>query len=126
MAGLGRKVFTVGEILTAANVNGYLMDQAVMVFDSAAARSSAIPTPSEGMVTYRKDGKIVEQYNSSAWAPVGVDSFTTTGTAGNLLQSNGTAGVIWLANGAAGQVLTASGSGVVYEDRINPLLLIGA
>lgn len=126
MAGLGRKVFTVGEILTAANVNGYLMDQAVMVFDDATARSSAIPTPTEGMVTYRKDGKIVEQYNSSTWAPVGVDSFTTTGTAGNLLQSNGTAGVIWIPNASAGQILTATGTGVVYEDRINPLLLIGA
>jgi hypothetical protein len=127
MAGLGRKVFTVGEILTAANVNGYLMDQAVMVFDDATARSSALGTAvSEGMVSYRKDGDIVEQYNGSSWGPVGVDSFTTTGTAGNLLQSNGTAGVVWLANGANGQVLTVNGSTVGYEDRINPLLLIGA
>jgi len=33
MAGLGRKVFAAGEVLTAANVQGYLQDQAVMVFD---------------------------------------------------------------------------------------------
>jgi len=44
MAGLGRKVFTAGEVLTAANVNGYLMDQTVMVFAGTAARSSALGT----------------------------------------------------------------------------------
>jgi hypothetical protein len=38
MAGLGRRVFSAGEVLTAANVNGYLMDQSVMVFDDDAAR----------------------------------------------------------------------------------------
>jgi hypothetical protein len=35
MAGLGRKVFAAGEVLTAANVGGYLMDQTVMVFDAS-------------------------------------------------------------------------------------------
>lgn len=74
MAGLGRKVFTVGEILTAANVNGYLMDQSVMVFANAAARSSAIPTPSEGMVSYRIDGKITEQYTGTSWEQIGLDT----------------------------------------------------
>lgn len=70
MAGLGRKVFTVGEILTAANVNGYLMDQAVMVFDNASARSSAIPTPSEGMVSYLKSDDSVTKYNGSSWVEI--------------------------------------------------------
>jgi hypothetical protein len=50
-----RKVFVAGEILTAADVNTNLMDQAVMVFDDSAARGSAIPSPIEGMVTYLKD-----------------------------------------------------------------------
>ena len=45
MAGLGYKVFAAGEVLTAANVNGYLMEQTVMVFDDSAARTSAIGTP---------------------------------------------------------------------------------
>jgi hypothetical protein len=72
MAGLGRKVFTVSEVLTAANVNGYLMDQTVMVFASAAARSSAIGTAvSEGMVSYLMDTNSLEAYDGSAWSGVG-------------------------------------------------------
>ena len=70
MAGLGYKVFTAGEVLTAANVNGYLMDQTVMVFDNTSARSSAIPTPSEGMVSYLKSDDSVTKYNGSAWVEI--------------------------------------------------------
>ena len=38
-AGLGFKTFTTGEVLTAADVNGYLM-QGVLVFASTAARDA--------------------------------------------------------------------------------------
>lgn len=78
MAGLGRKVWSAGEVLTAADVNGYLMDQTVMVFDDASARSSAIGTPTEGMMSYRKDSDIVEFWSGSAWNPVGLDPITLT------------------------------------------------
>ena len=71
MAGLGKKTFTAGEVLTASDVNGYLMEQSVMVFGGTAARSSAIPTPSEGMTTYRTDTKQLEYYNGTAWTAVG-------------------------------------------------------
>lgn len=62
-----RKVFVAGEILTAADVNSQLMDQMVMVFDDSTARGSAIPTPSEGMVTYLKDTNLIELYDGSVW-----------------------------------------------------------
>jgi hypothetical protein len=64
-----RQVFTAGEILTAANMND-LSDQSVMVFDDSAARGSAIPTPSEGMVTYLSDVNQVQAYTGSAFTPV--------------------------------------------------------
>ena len=64
-----RKVFVAGEILTAADVNTNLMDQAVMVFDDSTARGSAIPSPSEGMVTYLKDTDALEKY-TTAWEAV--------------------------------------------------------
>jgi hypothetical protein len=67
MAGLGKKTFVAGEVLLAQDVNGYLMDQMVMVFNGTAARSSAIPTPSEGMITYRTDDDVVEFYNGTSW-----------------------------------------------------------
>jgi hypothetical protein len=62
-----RKVFVAGEILTAADVNTFLGDQAVMVFDDAAARTTAIPSPIEGMVTYLKDLDRLEQFDGSAF-----------------------------------------------------------
>jgi hypothetical protein len=56
MAGLGRKVFAPGEVLTATNVQNYLMDQAVQVYASEAARGSAIGSATtEGMVSWLSD-----------------------------------------------------------------------
>lgn len=66
----GRKTFVGGDILLASELNGFLMDQSVMVFDDAAARGSAIPSPSEGMVTYLKDTNLVEAYTGAAFEPV--------------------------------------------------------
>lgn len=74
MAGAGFKTFTAGAVLTATEVNTYLMQQSVMVFASSAARSSAITAPSEGMISYRSDANIVEYYNGSAWQPVASES----------------------------------------------------
>ena len=72
MAGLGRKVWTAGEVLAAADVNGYLADQVVMVFDDEASRGSAIGTAivSEGMVTYLKDIDQVQVYDGSEWSQI--------------------------------------------------------
>lgn len=68
MAGLGRRTFAAGEVLTAGNVMGYLQDQAVMTFAGTAARGSAIGTAvAEGMVSYLKDTNAVQAYDGSAW-----------------------------------------------------------
>jgi hypothetical protein len=67
MAGAGKKTFTAGEVLTASDVNTYLMEQSVMVFGGTAARSSAIPTPSEGMTSYRTDTQQIESYDGAEW-----------------------------------------------------------
>jgi hypothetical protein len=71
MAGAGWRQFTVGQLLTSAQVQTFLQDQAVQVFASAAARTSALGTAvSEGMVSYRTDGKALELYANSVWSPV--------------------------------------------------------
>ena len=67
MPGLGRKVFTAGDVLTASDMQNYVMDQTVMNFAGTAARSSAIATPTEGMVSYRQDAKGLEYYNGTAF-----------------------------------------------------------
>ncbi len=84
MAGLGYKVFSAGEVLTAANVNGYLMEQSVMVFAGTAARGSALGTAvSEGMVTYLTDSNSITVYDGSSWKSVYpiAASVSTVGTA---------------------------------------------
>jgi hypothetical protein len=67
MAGKGKKTFVAGEILIAQDVNEYLMDQTVMNFASSAARSSAIPTPTQGMISYQTNTDAIEAYNGSNW-----------------------------------------------------------
>jgi hypothetical protein len=41
------------------------MNQMVMTFAGTAARGSAIPTPTEGMLTYLADTNTFEYYNGS-------------------------------------------------------------
>jgi hypothetical protein len=86
MSGLGRKVFNSGDILLASEVQGYLQDQAVMVFADSTARGSAIPSPSEGMLTYNLDTGSLELYDGSSFIGVGgsmskrIARFTASGT----------------------------------------------
>jgi hypothetical protein len=70
--GSGYKAFTAGEVLTASDVNNYLMEQSVMTFGGSAARSSAIGTANfeEGMVSYLTDTDKVEAYNGTNWVSV--------------------------------------------------------
>jgi len=65
-AGLGFKDFVTGEVLTAADVDGYLM-QGVWVFASAAARDAAVTSPQEGNFAFLKDTNTTTYYTGSAW-----------------------------------------------------------
>jgi hypothetical protein len=67
------KVFANGFALNASELNTYLMNQSVMVFANASARTSAL-TPTEGMVTYLEDTNALEFYNGTAWQTVGQDT----------------------------------------------------
>ena len=69
-AGQGFKTFVTGDVLTAADTNGYLM-QGTWVFADAAARTAAVTSPQEGNMSYLKDTNSVEYYSGSAWVAVG-------------------------------------------------------
>jgi hypothetical protein len=64
-----RKTFVAGTLATASDVNTYLMDQSVMVFTNATARNTAIPTPTEGMITYQTASDHYTIYNGTEWIP---------------------------------------------------------
>jgi hypothetical protein len=69
-AGLGFKDFTTGEVLTANDVDGYLM-QGVWVFADATARNAAVTSPQEGNFCYLKDTNATQFYTGSAWQSIG-------------------------------------------------------
>lgn len=100
-AGLGYKEFTTGEVLTAAAANGYLASQVVMVFADAAARTTAITSPQEGMLSYLKDTNAVEAYDGSAWISVGSTGDITGVTAGTGISGGGTSGTVTVTNSMA-------------------------
>ena len=92
MAGLGFKTFVSGEVLTAADTNGYLM-QGVLVFANASSRTAAITVPTEGMFSYLKDTNSTEYYDGSAWVS-GVEGDISAVTAGTGITGGGTSGAV--------------------------------
>ena len=122
MAGVGYKTWSAGDVLAAAEVNTYLMDQSVMVFDDSAARASAIAAPTEGMLSYLKDTNAVEYYDGSAWTGVSNPGDITAVTAGTALTGGGSSGdvtldvnLVALATAVVGTALTAD-SGTLNVD----------
>ncbi len=61
------KVFSNGSVLNASDLNDYLMKQSVMVFSNSTARSSALTSPTEGMMTYLEDTNRFQYYNGTSW-----------------------------------------------------------
>ena len=114
-AGLGFKDFTTGEVLTAADVDGYLM-QGVLVFADAAARDAAITSPQEGQCCYLKDTDAVQTYSGTAW--VGFDDSNAIQNAivdakGDIVAASGNDTPARLAVGSNGDTLVADSAATV-------------
>jgi hypothetical protein len=115
--------FTPGQVLTAAQVDDYLMRQAIMRFADSAARTTALSgVLIEGMMSYLKDTNTVEVYDGTAWVGVGgvsnanfTDTETGTFTEGGIdykyliFTSSGT--VTFDTDGLADFLVVAGGGG---------------
>ena len=116
------KLFASGDVLTASDVNSYIMKQTVMVFASAAARTTALSgVLTEGMTSYRLDAHVFEIYNGSAW----IASETNLTTKGDLVAYD--TAPTRLPVGSDGQTLVANSSattGLQWQTPVqqNPIL----
>ena len=114
-AGLGFKDFVTGEVLTAADVDGYLM-QGVWVFASAAARDAAVTSPQEGNFAYLKDTNVTTYYTGSAWANLDTTGMTNPmTTTGDIIYSSPGSTPVRLGIGTANQVLTVNSGATAPE-----------
>jgi hypothetical protein len=107
MAGLGRRTFAPGEVLTASNVMNYLQDQVVQNYAGTAARGSAIGSAvSQGMVSYLDDSNSLEVYKTTGtavagWEPVNMAQSPNVVINGGFdIWQRGTATVSGIANAA--------------------------
>jgi len=115
-AGQGFKTFTTGEVLTAGDVNGYLM-QGINVFATTTARNAAITAPAEGQFAFTKDTNSLWYYDGAAWVASGATGDIEGVTAGVGISGGGTSGTVTITNDmattitAAGDIVIGTGSG---------------
>ena len=114
-AGLGFKDFQTGEVLTAADVDGYLM-QGIWVFADSAARDAAVTSPQEGNFAFLKDTNTTTYYTGSVWTNLDttgmVNPMTTTG---DTIYSSSGSTPARLGIGTAGQVLQVNSGATAPE-----------
>ncbi len=107
------------------------MQQTVMVFASAAARTTALSgVLAEGMISYLQDTDVTEVYNGTTWVGLAADQtpLTTKGDLFTYTTADARLGV-----GTNGQVLTAdsttatglkwaapASSGITWTQRLTP------
>jgi hypothetical protein len=114
-AGLGFKDFQTGEVLTAADVDGYLM-QGIWVFANATARDAAVTSPQEGNFAYLKDTNVTTYYTGSAWANLDTTGMTNPmTTTGDTIYSSSGSTPARLGIGTAGQVLQVNSGATAPE-----------
>ena len=114
----GFKVFSTGEVLTAADVNDYLMEQSIGIFANSTARDAQITSPIEGQFCYLADSNVLQLYNGSSWAGYIDEGDISSVVAGTNISGGGTSGAVTLnlAIDAAVAFADQTASAIVLKD----------
>jgi hypothetical protein len=114
-AGQGFKTFATGDVLSASDVNGYLM-QGVLVFADSAERDAEITSPEEGQFAYLKDTNVTTYYTGSVWANLDTTGMTNPmTTTGDVIYSSSGSTPARLGIGTANQVLRVNAGATAPE-----------
>jgi hypothetical protein len=116
----GRKVFAPATVLTATDVNSFLMDQSVMVFADDTARTTAIGTPVEGMLTYLESTGAYEYYDGSGYESLvpAAAGLTTSGSATYTFDADD-AGATYVFTAATATVTFSTATAFSAGDRVD-------
>jgi hypothetical protein len=116
--GSGWLDFTTGQVVTEAELQGYLMDQSVIYFATTAARDLAITAPAQGMQAYVAANKALYFYNGSAWV-----FREGWGTGSPEAAVTATKGAIWhQTDGAAGATIWVKESDTTNTGWVKPVM----
>lgn len=106
MAGAGWRSFTAGAVLTAAQIQTYLQDQAVQVYATSAARSSALGTSvATGMVSFVTATEGLDVYTHGTWTGLNY-STVQNGTAAAYTATASDANSLYVLSSASAQTFT--------------------
>jgi len=115
----GFKTFSTGEVLTAADVNDYFMEQVVAIFADSTARDAQITSPIEGQFCFLKDTNVLQFYNGSAWTSfIGDGDITAVNT-------SATSGLSGGATSGAADITIAPNSATSATVASADIVLIG-
>lgn len=124
MTGLGYKQWNAGDVLQAVDLNGYVADQVVMYFPTTAARSSAIGTPSAGMMSYIAASSAVNVYDGVSWVEISGGGGVTVGTAAPTPASEGD--LWWDSDDGKLYVYYDDGTSAQWVDAAGPSVAVQA
>ena len=127
MAGAGYKSWTTGDLVSASDFNTYIQEQTVMVFANSSARSSAISSATEGMITFLKDddtlyyadasGSWVAYVGSGDISAVTITTSATSGLSGGATASSGAfSSTLLVAPTQATSGTVATGDVILFAD----------
>jgi len=111
----GYKLFTTGDVLTAAQVQHNLANQSVMFYATAAARdadTALTAALTEGMFCFLADTNITAYYNGTAWVPLFQNQVLTSPKEQAAISATAATGTVNIdVSTASVQIYTANATG---------------